>query len=482
MATLLKADHYWLHNVHVPIALLHRFDPASITPITREGLTCISIEVRSGIITQIQSADSPLPDAAPSIDLQRQIVFPCFVDMHTHLDKGHIWERSPNLDGTFETAVATVRADSERNWDAEDVYRRMEFGLKCSYAHGTRAIRTHIDSYGTQAEISFGVFKTLREQWADRLTLQAVSLVTLDYFQTPAGEKLADLVAQAGGILGGLPRMSEAVDAQLDRVFELAKERNLNLDFHTDESGNPNAITLRRVAAAALRHDFSGQIICGHCCSLAVQSIDEVIKTFELVKQAGIGIVSLPLCNLYLQDRNQSASWGWIGGMAGENPILKAEDPTNSVSPDPATSLLSPFSSFPSFTPRWRGVTLLHELKHYGIPVAVASDNCRDPFYGFGDHDVLEVLNQSTRIAHLDSPYGDWCRTVTTTPADLMQLPDAGRIGVGLPADLIVFKARYFSELLARPQSDRLVLRNGKPIDTTLPDYSELDDLMHKPV
>jgi cytosine deaminase len=31
---------------------------------------------------------------------------------------------------------------------------------------------------------------------------------------------------------------------------------------------------------------------------------------------------------------------------------------------------------------------------------------------------------------------------------------------------------------LSRPQADRIVLRQGRPIDTTLPDYRELDDLM----
>jgi cytosine deaminase len=51
---------------------------------------------------------------------------------------------------------------------------------------------------------------------------------------------------------------------------------------------------------------------------------------------------------------------------------------------------------------------------------------------------------------------------------------------VGLPADLIVFKGRNFSELLSRHQHDRIVLRNGQPIDRTLPDYAELDDLVTK--
>jgi cytosine/creatinine deaminase len=355
------------------------------------------------------------------------------VDMHTHLDKGHIWGRSPNLEGTFENALVTVQNDSRKNWNAEDVYRRMEFGLKCSYAHGTQAIRTHIDSADGQAAISLGVFQKLKKEWAERLTLQAVSLVPVDYFLTSDGEKVADLFAEAEGVLGGVIWMNDDVNIQLDRVFELAKERHLDLDFHTDESGNSEDITLRLVAEAALRHEFAGQVVCGHCCSLAVQTPDEAMKTIALVRQSNIGIVSLPMCNLYLQDRRSAG------------------------------------------TPRWRGVTLLHELNQHGVPVAVASDNCRDPFYGFGDHDVHEVFTQAVRIAHLDAPYGNWCRTVTATPADLMGIT-AGRIGVGLPADLILFKARKYSELLSRSQHDRIVLRMGSPIDTSLPDYAELDD------
>jgi cytosine deaminase len=52
------------------------------------------------------------------------------------------------------------------------------------------------------------------------------------------------------------------------------------------------------------------------------------------------------------------------------------------------------------------------------------------------------------------------------------------RIAVGAPADLVLFRARDWTELLARPQTDRVVLRGGVEIDTALPDYRELDDLM----
>jgi cytosine/creatinine deaminase len=60
----------------------------------------------------------------------------------------------------------------------------------------------------------------------------------------------------------------------------------------------------------------------------------------------------------------------------------------------------------------------------------------------------------------------------------MMGLPETGQIGLGMTADLVVFKARNFNELMARQQGDRTIIRAGKAIDTTLPDYSELDDLM----
>jgi cytosine deaminase len=43
---------------------------------------------------------------------------------------------------------------------------------------------------------------------------------------------------------------------------------------------------------------------------------------------------------------------------------------------------------------------------------------------------------------------------------------------------LIVTRARTFNELLSRPQADRIVLVAGRQIDTSLPDYRELDGLM----
>ena len=115
----------------------------------------------------------------------------------------------------------------------------------------------------------------------------------------------------------------------------------------------------------------------------------------------------------------------------------------------------------PGRTPRWRGATILHEMKARGIPVAVSSDNTRDPFYAYGDLDAVEVYTQATRIAHLDHPVGDWPMAIARTPADTMGQGDVGRLKAGGPADLVLFRARSYSEFLSRPQHDRAVLRAG---------------------
>jgi cytosine deaminase len=397
------------------------------------GETRVDIEIRRGKIATISKPGANPKSGLPV--LSAGMVWPGLVDMHTHLDKGHIWPRAENPDGTFQSALDAARADRRANWTAEDVRRRFEFGLRTAYAQGTVAIRTHLDSQPPQHRITWPLFAELRQAWADRITLQGVSLMPIDEMDEPLGAEIADLVAAHQGVLGAVTFMAPDLAARLDRLFRLATERGLDLDFHVDETEDPFAASLAEIAKAALRSDFRGRITAGHCCSLARQPPRAVASTLDLVREAGIAVVSLPMCNLYLQDR------------------------------------------VPGRKPRWRGVTLLHELSAQGTEVALASDNCRDPFHAYGDHDMLEVFREAVRIAHLDRPLGDWPRAVTATPAAIMGLSDRGRLLPGAAADLVLFRARNVNELLSRPQADRIVLRAGLPIDRTLPDYAELDDL-----
>jgi cytosine/creatinine deaminase len=377
----------------------------------------------------------------PTVDLAGGIALPRFVDVHTHIDKGHIWPRRSNPDGTHAGARAAVAADREAHWSADDVRTRMDFSLRCAFAHGTGALRTHLDSLGKQAAISWPVFAEMRETWKNRVALQAVALFPFDLAvdDEPQFRALADTVARHGGILGGITFLNEApnpkLELALDRLFGMAMAHGLDLDLHVDESGSPDARSLERIAAAALRHRFNGRIIAGHCCSLALAADEDRARVIEALAEARVAVVSLPMCNMYLQDR-----------AAGR-------------------------------TPRWRGVAPLHELDAAGVAVMVASDNTRDPFYAYGDLDMLEVFREATRILHLDHSQRPWLRMLGAASAEVMGLAEHGLIASGQSADLVLTRARTLPELLSRPQSDRAVIVAGRAVDTTLPDYRELDPL-----
>jgi cytosine/creatinine deaminase len=426
----------------VPFVLANARVPAVLAaggPAASGGMIACDLRVRDGRLS-FGARGLFAGDGLPVVDLRDGLVLPRFVDIHTHLDKGHIWSRAPNPDGTFLGARLSVAADREARWSREDVTRRMAFALRCAYAHGTTAVRTHIDSIGPQAAISWPVFAELREAWKDRISLQAAALFPTEWAVDDDAQfkSIVATVARHGGILGGLTFMGEAptpkLDLALDRVMQAAAAHGLDLDFHVDESDSPAAVTLERIADAAIRNRFKGRLVAGHCCSLALQPDADRRRVIDRLGEAGMTIVSLPMCNMYLQDRS-----------AGR-------------------------------TPRWRGIAPLHELDAAGIPTLVASDNTRDPFYAYGDLDMLEVFREATRIAHFDHSERPWARLLGPAPAAVMGI-DGGIIREGGPADLVLLGARTWNEALSRPQGDRVVLHAGRPVDRTLPDYRELDEL-----
>ena len=350
-----------------------------------------------------------------------------------------------NPDGQFVSALNATHADRKQRWSHDDIHGRFDFALRCAYAHGTAAIRTRLNSFEeSEARTAWRVFRDLRDTWSGKIDLQAVSFVSVDRFASDSDERLPAWWPTPAEILGAVTTTGEdhadlppQFDDMLDRLFALASDHGLDIDLHVDESGHKGARALIHIARASLRHKFKGTLVCGHCCSLSLQPEDFVAETLLTCADAGLSVVSLPTCNMYLQDRQTGR------------------------------------------TPRWRGVTLLHELSASAIPVAIGSDNCRDPCFGFGDHDMLEVFGQAVRIAHLDMNYaglGAFRHRDTRgshgtdgTWTDCQRLP-------GRPDRLS--RPPHERATLAAARSDRVVLRKGRPSDAVLPDYRELDQIV----
>jgi len=429
-----------IRRARVPVALLPAgFATGPVDP--REPAAACDIAIDGPRIASVAPAGAAVaaPEGSDVLDAAGALVWPGFVDAHTHLDKAHTWHRTEDSRGLFAEALRVLGADKE-NWTREDLLRRAGFSLRCAYAHGTRIIRTHIDTWSPAAETSHAAMAELRAQWAGKIELQTVPLTGGANYASADGEKLADLALKFGAsALGGFLIMGPELPAQIERMLAIARERGVGIDLHVDENGNPQAECLRLVTEAVLRTEFPYPVVCGHCCSLAVQPTPRQQATIALLKEARVGIVSLPMCNLYLQDRRPAGA-----------PFPRA--------------------------PQWRGLTLVKDLLDAGVPVACASDNVRDAFYAWGDFDVAEVYAQSVRLAHLDEMLRDSVRVATSTAADLVGRPEFGRVAPGAPAHLVVFDARRFSELLSRPGGPRRRVDGERVHAPELPDFAELLD------
>ncbi len=429
---------YVLRRARVPGCFLRR--ALAGQQIDAEGSVLLDLRIEGEKITGLwPHGDVAVDGAIPEVDLEGRQVWATLVDIHAHLDKGQVIPRvSP--DGTLAGGINLTAADQAR-WTPQDVRRRMEFGVRCAYVHGVSAIRTHIDSVDPRTmPMSWEAFSDLRTHWAGKLELQAVGIVPLTMFADKAGIELADRVASANAILGGWtdgiaqsgPDQANLASL-LDRLFSLAGERGLDVDLHVDQSDDLTAFALPYVAQSVLRTGFDGKVVVDHCVNLALQPAAVMDRTIDLCLQAKLEFVTLPTPMMYLQDRR------------------------------------------PGRTPRWRGVTAAHELLAAGVPVAIGGDNCRDAWFPFGDHDMVDTVTQSVRVFQLDSPIAQAVAMAGPVPSAMAGLGDIGWIEEGAPARLILFRARTLNELMCRPQPDRIVIDRGRRVADALPDHDELN-------
>ena len=152
-----------------------------------EGSVLLDIVVERGRITALRAPGHSPADTPPVVDLRGRQVWATLIDMHAHIDKGQVIPRV-RPDGTLEGGLRLTAAD-RKNWSAEDIRLRMNFGLRCAYVHGVSAIRTHLDSHEGLAERSWAVIPGFRSEWLGRITLPSGWYGTAGCFSRTLGRK-----------------------------------------------------------------------------------------------------------------------------------------------------------------------------------------------------------------------------------------------------------------------------------------------------
>jgi cytosine/creatinine deaminase len=389
------------------------------------------IFIENQALAHIKRAPSAHDLIADRAQPPARMLLPAFADLHLHIDKTFVVDEVGAAEGDLFAAIERM-AQHRDGWSAEQIESRMQRALEEAYAHGCRALRTHLDWMGKDAPKSLAVFEKLRDQWRGKLVMQCVSLTPLDFFDTDSTsvhhsafdhEDLALEVATANNtcdktsgeaaLLGAFVYRNERIYDKLQRVFDLAIKNGLDLDFHVDEGLDADARGLRAIAELTLKNQIQGRVTCGHACSLAMQSDEDATATLKLCAQAGIHLVALPSTNLYLQGAWQR-------------------------------------------TPIERGLTRLREARALGVNCSIATDNVADGFYPYGSYNPLASYALGVQVGHL-TPALDWLTSITSAPSAAMRLPWDGLIREGCAAhDVLLVQAGDARDLMNMPKVQRL--------------------------
>lgn len=365
--------------------------------------TC-DIAVRSGTFHYLQGTEAS--DGDEILDLAGRMVIRGYCDLHTHLDKALVNARVKNRSGTLEEAIRLMAGYKSAMTD-RDILERAETVLEMCFRNGTRYLRTHVDVDEGIGIRSVQVLKELQQKYRDRIKLQIVAFPQEGIVERPGNYAALDQAMAAGAdLVGGIPATEKDPQRHIDMIFDLAEKYDAAIDMHIDETDDPESHTLLQLAQTTLRRGWQGRVTAGHLCSLAANPPEKQGQVLEQVKAAGIQVISLPSTNLYLQGRHHP--WNVPRGIA---PIKRIAE-------------------------------------EYRIPVALASDNIRDPFNPFGNGNPLQTALIAAHGCHMGGT--DDLRTlfdmVSKTPLEMLGINPAFQEME--PADFVVIDAKSPEEAI----------------------------------
>lgn len=375
------------------------------------------VELADGIVASVEAPNSSRRAGQDVLDLDGYVLFPAPADPHAHLDKALSWDAIRPATGDLRAAVTSWRA-YESGIDESEIAGRALQAAVIMLSSGTTAVRTHTDILA-EGDPLRGVRALLQVKRRMRSVMDLQ--VTLFISDVIPDELVAEAIALGADLIGGGPHLASDPSADLHRLVGLAERHGVGIDLHTDENTD-GVLTLGQYAEATHGWVERGRTVtAGHCVRLASVAGGERAASLAAARAAGMGIVTLPLTNLYLQGRDE------------------AVNPRREIPP-------------------------LREILQAGVTLAAGGDNVRDPFNPVGRGDALETVSYLVTAGHLS--VDEALDAVTTGARKAMGLAPAGT-DVGAQADLLAIRGGSSAEAIAAAPTDRYVIHRGNLVAET---------------
>jgi len=375
------------------------------------------IGIAGGRIADIRPG---LSAEAETIDLQGRLVSSGLIETHIHLDKSAILERCKADKGDLDEAIREV-AKAKKAFTPEDVYQRARRTLEKCILNGTTHMRTQLEvDPGIGLRGLEGVRPLIDEyRWA--IDIEICIFPQEGLLNNPGTDELMVAALKNGGrVVGAAPYTDSSSHGQIDRVFEMAREFDVDVDMHLDFAPDPDDLDLLYVCDKTERCRYGGRVTIGHVTKLSAAAPELFDRCARRLADAGVALIVLPSTDLYLMGRHMDCS------------VM-------------------------------RGVTASHKLLHRGVNCALSTNNVLNPFTPFGDCSLVRMANLYANIGQVGArgDIRECFNMITTRSARLMNLKNYG-LEVGCFADLVVLDATSPEDAVAELAPVLLAFKRGR--------------------
>lgn len=377
----------------------------------------VDIGIKNGRIASIQAG---LNADAQVYDLGGALVTPGFVETHIHLDKSCILDRLSSQRGGLNEAIGEV-ARLKQEFTAEDVYERAKRTLEKCVVNGTTHIRTHLEVDPVIGLRSLeGILPLVKEfKWAMDIEICIFPQEGLLNNQG-TDELIVEGLRRGGSVVGAAPYTDSDPKGQIDRVFAIAREFDIDIDMHLDFGPDAESLDMDYVCDLTERYGYGGRVAIGHVTKLSALPEEQLREKARRLASAGVAATVLPATDLYLMGRHQ------------EHSVM-------------------------------RGVAPVHKMLQERVNCSLSTNNVLNPFTPFGDCSLVRMANLYANICQVGDQSGlaDCYDMVTTRPARLMRLPDYG-IEVGQTADLVALECESRAAAVSEVVSPVMGFKAGR--------------------